>query len=166
MVMDCKRIIELIPEYSVGLVEGKAKTEMDDHLAKCPSCAAEVDKLNQVMAFVDDLGQAEPPDNLWHGVYKQISSQKKRTIWDILKIPIPVKPLRWSLGISMAAIIIVILFSRMQAPDIRSVAGNHVSNEFTQGHIIYTNTDLFADPASINSTAALIYRDNEGVRVQ
>lgn len=169
--MDCKKVIELIPNYSVDMVEGAMKDEMDNHLLNCVACAAEAEKLNQVMKFVDNLEMVEPPVDLWNGVYAKISSSRKKTIWDILRMPIPVRPLRWSLGVSVAVLIAIILFSRFQTPVNQPSFSNPTistrnSDEFTQGHIIYTNTDLFADPASTNSTAALAYRSNQGERIQ
>lgn len=166
MVMDCRKIVELIPEYSVDMLDGSMKTEMGIHLASCPACVAEADKLTRVMAMVDDLEQVDPPANLWNGIYARISSRKKKTIWDILRLPVPIKPLRWSMGISVVVLILFGLFSRIQTSDKQPAVNNHTSDEFTQGHLIYTNTDLFADPASINLSAALAYRSNEGVRVQ
>jgi hypothetical protein len=169
--MDCKTVIELIPEYSVDMVEGRVKDEIDNHLLNCIGCKTEFEKLYKVMKLVDDLDVVEPPADLWNGVYAKISSNKKKTIWDILKSPIPVKPLRWSLGVSVAILIIVLFFSRFENPaNQTSISQRTVStrnsDEFTQGHIIFTNTDLFADPASTNSTAALAYRSNQGERIQ
>ncbi|MHB1456913.1 MAG: anti-sigma factor family protein [Armatimonadota bacterium] len=164
--MECKNVVELIPEYSVDMLEGSLKAEMENHLAVCPNCSSEANKLSQVMALINNLDQADPPEDLWDGVYKQISMQKKRSFWKVLKSPIPVKPLRWSIGVSIAVLILAILFSRIQTPANQTVADIHFSDEFSQGHIIYTNTDLFADPASINFSAALTDRSNEGVRVQ
>lgn len=164
--MDCEKIISLIPEYSVDMLDGAIRSEVDLHLANCPTCAAEMDRMHQVLKLVDDLDQADPPADLWAGVYSRISVQRKTTVWDILRWPIPARPLGWSLGILSAVLVIFVLFLRMQTPADQVSTAKHTSDEFTQGHISYTNTDLFADPASINFSAALAYRTNEGVRVQ
>lgn len=163
--MECREITDLISDYSVGNVSGDTRVCMDAHLAECPSCTAELENLNLVMALVDGLKPIEPPADLWNGVYNRIAAtQGPMTIWDRLRAPLQVKTLGWSLGAAISILLMVMLFVGAKGPGRQMAPAIHGSNELLQGHLIYTGTDLLSDPASINSKAVLAYRDNGGVR--
>ncbi|MHB1001225.1 MAG: zf-HC2 domain-containing protein [Armatimonadota bacterium] len=155
--MECKKIESLISEYSVGLIKGRLKSEIEDHLAGCPSCSSELEKLDNVMLLIDDMESVEPPVGLWNGVYNRIiEPQRPLGTWDKIRIGLHRKTVGWSIGLATAAVAITMIISNTHQP---ATSDMYVSNDYIQGHVVYASTDLFADQAAINSVAAISYRE-------
>lgn len=158
--MNCTEIQKALPEYSVGLVEGSGKAEIERHLAGCPECAAELRKLNNVMLLVDDLDEVEPPVGLWNGVYNRISQPEPRMgTWQRVGDWFHGARRTWSVGLATAALAVAILASHVSHPGTESA---YAADEYIQGHAAYASQDLLADQAALNTVAAVAYREQVG----
>ena len=154
MTMECSKAQSLISDFSVGLVNRRQKAEIEAHLAQCPECAAEFEKLNKVMLLVDGLDSKEPPAGLWNGVHNRITQPESAWRHGIRR-----RVAGWSVGLAAAVLAIMMFFSR--AHDTRNT---YAANEYMQGHAAYASQELFADQAALNSVAAIAYRDQVGGR--
>lgn len=152
--MECSKVQSLISEYSVGLIGGRQKAEIEAHLAKCPECAAELEKLTKVMRLVDGLDSKEPPVGLWNGVYNRITQPENAWKHNVRR-----KVAGWSVGFAAAALALIMFFSRAH-----DTGNTYAANEYMQGHAAYASQELFADQAALNSVAAIAYREQVGGR--
>lgn len=158
--MECIETQNLLPEYSVGLIEGRRGAEIELHLASCPACTAELAKLNNVMLLIDDLDAVEPPAGLWNGVYNRITAPEPRpSAWDQVRNWMHFRGKGWSVGFVTAALAVMMLTSRTHNP---STGSTYAADEYIQGHATYASQDLFADQAALDSVAAVAYRDQVG----
>jgi hypothetical protein len=57
-VMNCKEILERIPDIAAGL--GEANAEEQKHLADCSGCAGKLEEFRRTMALLDDWQTPEP----------------------------------------------------------------------------------------------------------
>ena len=151
--MDCRTIQSLISEYSVGLVSARRKAEMDKHLAECKVCAAELDKLQNVMLLVDGLDAKEPPVGLWNGVYNRITQPEPRA-W---RHRIHRRAVGWSVGFAVVALAVIMLFANLH-----DTSDVYAANEYMQGHAAYASQEIMADQAALNSIAVVSYREQVG----
>ena len=153
--MDCEKVQSLISEHSVGLIGGRRKSEIEAHLASCPACAAELDKLQKVLLLVEGLDAKEPPAGLWNGVYNRIT--EPIGVWDRARRTIRRRTAGWSVGFAAAALALIMLFTRTH-----DTSSTYVANEYIQGHAAYASQELLADQAALNSVVAVAYREQVG----
>ena len=151
--MDCQEIQSLISEYSLGMIEGRRKAGVEEHVAGCPECAREMEKLNQVMAMVEGLDAKEPPPGLWNGVYNRITGPEKVRSWAHWRRG-------WSIGFATAALVLAMLFGHIHHPPVNE--NTYAANEYIQGHAMYATQDMLADQAALNSVATIAYREQAG----
>lgn len=161
--MECSRVQSLISEYSVGLVEGRQKSLIEEHLASCPECMAELKKLERVMLLVDGLDLREPPVGLWNGVYNRITApeaepERVRT-WQQIRDMVRRRTRIWSAGVAAAALAVMMLLTHAHNPGVDST---YAASEYVQGHAIYASQDVLADQTSLQSVAALADREQAG----
>jgi len=149
--MNCQEVQSLISEYSLGLIEGRRKAEMDQHLASCKACARELEKLTQVMALVEGLDAKEPPPGLWNGVYNRISQPETSRHYGWAR--------KWSIGFATAVLAMILLFAHIHNPGVEST---YAANEYVQGHAVYATQDILADQAALNTVATIAYREQVG----
>lgn len=157
--MECTKVKNLLAEYSVGLVEGRQREELEGHLASCPDCTAEYAKLHGVMRLVDDLDAMEPPVGLWNGVYNRIT-QPEETVsaWQRARAVFRRSTAGWSAGVATAVLAGMMIFSRVHNPAVTPNNG-YSGGEYVQGHVIFASQDAFADQAALNTVAALSDRE-------
>lgn len=151
--MDCEKVQSLISEYSVGMMGGRRKSEIEAHLASCPACAAELDKLQKVLLLVDGLDAKEPPAGLWNGVYNRIINPEPRA-W---RQKIRRRVAGWSVGFAAAALALMMIFTRSH-----NTGNTYTASEYIQGHAAYASEELLADQAALNSVVAVAYREQVG----
>ncbi|HEY3297351.1 MAG TPA: hypothetical protein VGK34_01745 [Armatimonadota bacterium] len=157
--MDCITTKNLISDYSVGLIEGKQKAEMDEHLASCSECKAELVKLDSVMALVEGLSLREPPAGLWNGVYNRITADtpEHSGFRQRLGRVFHRTTARLTLGIATAALAVALTFTFVHAPvkDVGSVR----TSAMVQSHVSYSDDDILLDQVALNGAAAMSDRD-------
>lgn len=154
--MECAKVQNLLSEYSVGLIEGKQQVDIEEHIAACPECAAELEKIRKVMLLVDDLSEKEPPTGLWNGVYNRIAEpqEKRRKVGGLFG-----RRMGLSAGLAAAALAGIMMLSRVNSPTPVPV---YAESEYVQGHAVYAVHDALADQVALNSVAALADRDQSG----
>lgn len=158
--MECIDIQNQLSEYSVGLIEGRRKAEIDRHLGSCPACKAELERLNNVMLMVEGLDSVEPPAGLWNGVYNRITEPApQQSGLNRARNWFHRRHRSWSVGFATAALVIVMLASHVNHPGMEKT---YAANEYMQGHVTYASQDLLADQAALNSVAAVAYREQVG----
>jgi anti-sigma-K factor RskA len=62
---------ELLGVYALDAVEGDELTELEEHLASCPRCRAELDGLREAAAALGN-SVAPPPEGLWSRISRQL----------------------------------------------------------------------------------------------
>jgi len=152
--MKCTEVRSLISEFSVGMLEGRRKSDVEAHLASCPDCSIELERTRRVMLLVDNLDEIEPPVGLWNGVYNRITAPVEReSIWQRLHRTMKI----WSVGVATAVVILALLVGRAHYP---VPDRSYAPGDYVQGHAVYASQDLLADQAALNSLAAVAYRDS------
>ena len=82
--MTCSRIRDLLPDYSVEILDARTYTLVDGHLRECAACRAELRAQDDVMALVEQFGVRQPPVGLFNGVRNRIESPgltRERPAW-------------------------------------------------------------------------------------
>jgi anti-sigma factor RsiW len=106
----CEEIRQLAPELALGIVEGEERGRVLQHLADCPECRAEVDRLSEV---ADELlllaPHREPPPGFESGVLGGIRPPAPRRRRWLRPVLAPV-----AAALAAAAIVLAIV-----APDLR-----------------------------------------------
>src|SRR5438445_73910 len=72
--MDCTRVRELLPDYSVELLSDRASQRVASHLAACGDCRRELKAMDAAVALVETYGAIEPPAGLFNAVRNRIES--------------------------------------------------------------------------------------------
>ena len=87
---------DLLPEYTLGLLDPEEMKTVTDHLGSCPECAVQL----QVIRQYESEAIPEPPPWFWTSlpgkVTAQVDARRKRKMW----VQIPV----WAGGLAVAAI--------------------------------------------------------------
>ncbi len=73
--MRCAEVVEILPDYSVDLVQGRKRAAIDRHLAECSVCAAEYRALMATVSLVRSLPAGDPARPLWPGTRARIEAQ-------------------------------------------------------------------------------------------
>ena len=74
--------------YSMGLLEEQDRLAFEDHLARCPSCAAELAELSPMAALlrgVEPVGQADEPAEatVTELIRRRAARQRRRSRWQV-----------------------------------------------------------------------------------
>lgn len=103
--MDCSQIRDLLPDYSVKILDGRAHREVDAHLAGCPECRAELQAQDDIMGLVEQFGAINPPPGLFNAVRNRIETgdfQRERPAWWAFLFTKPARV--GAMGMAMAAV--------------------------------------------------------------
>lgn len=71
--MDCTKVCELLPDYSVELLDRRTHAAVAQHLDACPACQGEMAAMDQAIDLVEEYAFKSPPPGLWNGVYNRIT---------------------------------------------------------------------------------------------
>lgn len=155
--MKCGEIQKLIADYSVGLVGGRTRNEIERHLAGCPACSSELERQEKIMLLVEGLEPVEPPVGLWNGVYNRITRAPERLgLWERIRTGYAGRSVGWSVGFATVALAALILFSHVHAP---GPEVTYSASEYIQGHAIYASQEPLADQAALYSVVTMAHRD-------
>jgi len=83
--MDCRKVIDLMPDYSVELLDRRTRADIAGHLAGCARCRAEMAALEHAVALVEQYAAVSPPAGLWNGVVNRLTAEA-----------LPPSPARWA----------------------------------------------------------------------
>jgi anti-sigma factor RsiW len=99
------RVVDLLGAYALDAVEPDENALVEEHLARCPRCSAELDELRQVaadLAVADGLASHQPPADMWERIASGISDRgashppRSATIVDLRDRPRRGPGGRWS----------------------------------------------------------------------
>lgn len=71
--MDCLKVGELLPDYSVELLDRRTHAAVAQHLEACGPCRGELAAMDQAVSLVEEYAFRTPPPGLWNGVYNRIT---------------------------------------------------------------------------------------------
>jgi len=77
-VMECDKIVELLPLYIDGGLEDEQMKAVEQHLAICSRCREEYERLKKVLTICSELDVPEPPSDYRNRVMNAIEREKKR----------------------------------------------------------------------------------------
>ncbi len=154
--MNCCKVRNRIADYAVGLLSGRAKADIESHLAECPECQAEYRLQEQVMLMIEEVDSLEPPVGLWNGVHNRISATPVHpSVWKQLKEGHYRRRARWSVGFATIALTALILHS---TTSIQHPTAGPEALEYVQGHAIYASQDVLADQTALYSATVMAER--------
>ncbi len=76
--MNCRQVVKLLPEYSVGGLNARKRAEIAAHVAECDACRRELAALEATGRLMDALPASEPPRDLWSGIAEAIKAGNTR----------------------------------------------------------------------------------------
>src|SRR5438045_3465985 len=82
--MDCSRVRDLLPDYSVEILDGRTRAAVERHLEVCAGCRAERRAQDDVMGLVEQFGARQPPPGLFNAVRNRIEGGdlvRERPAW-------------------------------------------------------------------------------------
>jgi anti-sigma factor RsiW len=83
--MKCSQIRDLLPDYTVELLDARVSARVDAHLAGCETCRGELRALEATTELVETFGTRTPPPGLFNGVRNRIEAggraQQSRPWW-------------------------------------------------------------------------------------
>ena len=112
--MECTRVQNLLPDYSVELLDTRTHRAIEEHLAGCGDCRAELRALDAAVAMVETYGVRQPPPGLFNAVRNRIESgelRRERAPWWAFLYSGPARGV--ALAAAMSAVIMGLL---MPAP--------------------------------------------------
>lgn len=85
--MEHKKMKELLTLYFEGELEGKEKKLAENHLAACPECAAEFDRMNKLEEVMMKVKLKGPPEEVWKTYWTSVYNRLERRVgWILLSI--------------------------------------------------------------------------------
>ncbi len=130
--MNCSRVREILPDFSVELLDRRTHQGVEAHLALCDGCRRELRALDQTMELVRTQGALEPPPGLFNAIRNQIEAgqvaQDRPVWWAWFNRP-PVRFL--SMGIAMASVAIA-LFIPLGQPHLPPTPDPHAGGSIGQ----------------------------------
>jgi hypothetical protein len=105
--MICSRVRDLLPDYSVQILDGRTTREVAAHLGTCEECAAELHAQEEAVRLVEQFGGINPPPGLFNAVRNRIEAgdfvRERPAWWAFLNT----RPARVAaMGMAMAAVVL------------------------------------------------------------
>src|SRR5438105_4322544 len=103
--MDCSRVRDLLPDYSVEILDTGSRAAVERHLEICVTCRGELRAQDDVMALVEQFGSRQPPAGLFNAVRNRIEAGdfvRQRPAWWSWLYSRPVRVL--AMGTAVAAL--------------------------------------------------------------
>jgi anti-sigma factor RsiW len=97
---------DLIGAYVVDAVDPDERRMLEDHLATCPRCRAEVNELREVTAVLGTSG-ASAPDGVWDRIVSSLEEEPPPM--RLAVTPLPLRRRRWPVILAAAAAVLVVI---------------------------------------------------------
>lgn len=68
-------------EQLIALKDGAAPREVSEHVASCPECSAELERLQKVVEGLRSLPPVRPPSDLWPKIRAEMVRERRRKIF-------------------------------------------------------------------------------------
>jgi len=72
----CERYTDLIGDEVDGTLDVRARPDLEQHLAACPSCRALLADLRRIRAAAGQLERLEPPAHVWPRLARRIEAER------------------------------------------------------------------------------------------
>jgi anti-sigma-K factor RskA len=124
--MNCDAYTDLYELYSLGLLEGKERCEMEEHLAEgCPNCEAGVRRALEVNALISaSVPLVDPPARLRSRILRSFPQEPDRFTTSVIPKPAHRRPAAAWLAFAASLLVIGGLIWRIQYQNGRSAAQN------------------------------------------
>jgi len=114
--MNCNEVQNRLSEYLEKALDAETLKTVDDHLASCPRCRAEVDSLARTARIVAALPEVQPPVGFTTRVMAQVREIEAETsFWQRLCLPFRTKIPLQATAVVLIGILAVYLFQKEQA---------------------------------------------------
>ena len=169
--MDCTRVRDLLPDYSVEMLDGRMRTAVAEHLAVCADCRRELALQESVMTLVEAQGFREPPPGLFNAVRNHIEAggvaQDARPWWSFVYNR-PARALAMSMAVGALALGILLPVNNPRIPSgtIHSaplIRGNTASSELANSirqHAMSASDGPLADRVAWEAMAQLVTQES------
>ena len=77
--MECKKVIEFIPEYLDGTLEFSKYQEIESHLENCDSCKKEVNAYQKTIQLASNLPIEYPSPEVWDNFVPELLSKIEKS---------------------------------------------------------------------------------------
>lgn len=108
--MNCSRVQELLPDYSVEILSEREQRAIRAHLESCGACLEEFQAMERAVALVEEFGVREPPAGLFNAVRNRIESgsvARERPAWWAWFYTKPARV--GAMGLAMASVLVGLL---------------------------------------------------------
>lgn len=76
---ECARVLALLPDIALKLLDGEECRLVEVHLAACPACATSAQEIRDEMAVLTEVFAEEaPPPALWTKVERRVAEERQR----------------------------------------------------------------------------------------
>jgi anti-sigma factor ChrR (cupin superfamily) len=76
---ECARVLALLPDNALRLLDGEECRLVDAHLAACPACATSAQEIRDEMAVLTEVYAEEvPPASLWGKVDRRVADEREK----------------------------------------------------------------------------------------
>jgi anti-sigma factor RsiW len=144
--MDCAHVREMLADYSVALVGGRRRKALEQHLAACPECAAELRALQRTAELVEMLPAQAPPDGLWDGLSYRLARESRQSAVRVRPRPAPLW-LRPAIALATAALAAV-GFWESWSGSLPPPTPPEVASSYVQAHLANSPTDVLGGEIS------------------
>jgi len=80
----CNQYKELLMGYLDNELNDHQRRQVEEHLAQCRNCAAELEQFKKLKAITDDLALVQPEDRIWQDYWSGIYNRIERRLGWIL----------------------------------------------------------------------------------
>jgi len=109
--MKCSEVRKVLSQYMDGMINGKKREKVEEHLASCHSCTEELKALREVRENLEQLGEVDVPANFLDMIHARIEQESPvRRLWRRLFTPTGRRiPLELAAAVSMIVVVILLL---------------------------------------------------------
>ena len=77
--MQCDEVKQLLSGYLDGELDEKSRRLVEQHIAACPNCRTELDKLKRLLEVTNEMKFKEPAEEVWDNYWSNIYNRLERT---------------------------------------------------------------------------------------
>jgi len=171
--MMCSQVQDLLPDYSVEMLDGRTSREVRAHLSECAGCRRELKAMDDVVALVEQYGAVSPPVGLFNGVRNQIEAgtvTREKPAWWAVFLTRPARVA--AMGMAMGAVALGLFLPTSPTATIDfvpvhggqaavgSVASSELAGSIRQ-HAMSAGEGPLADRVAWEAMAQLVTQDRE-----
>jgi len=105
--MECGKIKEQLGFYIDEALDERDRAAVEDHLAKCAACRAELAALSTLIKATRGIEDIDPPSGLRQAIAAVTTQREKASVVDSLLAVFAPKALRWAAGFAGVAVLLV-----------------------------------------------------------